>query len=138
MSGAVDHLVTSDDPLYEGLVVDGFDYNVSTAMEGLVVINEEAAGDTSLGRTVVREERSGPYSVSADFPTFEAIRTTSQHPLGLWHYTEWATGERELYDSVEDPWELTNLAKDKAYADVLDQLAADLDVEFRGAAQPSS
>jgi len=96
-------------------------------------------GETDhLERTVVREERSGPYSVRADFPPFEAIRTTSQHPLGRWHYTEWATGERELYDSVEDPWELTNLARDKAYAEVLDQLAADLDAEFRGAAQPSS
>ncbi len=77
---------------------------------------------------MVREERSGPY---ADVPAFKAIRTTSQHPLGRWHYTEWETGERELYDSVEDPWELTNLVKDEAYADVVDQLAADLEAEFR-------
>jgi N-acetylglucosamine-6-sulfatase len=96
-------------------------------------------GETDhLERTVVREERSGPYSVSAGFPTFEAIRTTSQHPLGRWHYIEWGTGERELYDSVEDPWELTNLARNESYAEVLEQLAADLDAEFRGAAQPSS
>jgi len=84
-----------------------------------------------LERTVVREERSGAY---ADVPAFKAIRTTSQHPLGQWHYTEWATGERELYDSVNDPWELTNLVKDEAYADVVDQLAADLEAEFRGSA----
>lgn len=43
-SGAVNHFATSDDSLYNGLVVDGFDYNVATATQGLVVIDEEAAG----------------------------------------------------------------------------------------------
>lgn len=80
-----------------------------------------------LGRTVVREERSGRY---ADAPEWRAIRTTSEHPLGRWHYIEWATGERELYDSVADPWELTNLAKDDGYGDVVAVLAADLQAEF--------
>ena len=40
VSGAVDHLVSSGDPLYDGLVVDGFDYHVATAQEGIVVITE--------------------------------------------------------------------------------------------------
>lgn len=82
----------------------------------------------SLERTVVREERSGRY---ADAPEWRAIRTTASHPLGRYHYTEWATGERELYDSLEDPWELTNLARDDGYDEVVAQLAADLDAEFR-------
>jgi arylsulfatase A-like enzyme len=98
----------------------------------LPLLDGEAA---SLDRTVVREERSGEYS---GLPTFEAIRTTLQHPLGRWHYIEWGSGKRELYDSIEDPYELTNLAGREAYADVVQQLAADLDAEFRGAAQPSS
>ena len=90
-------------------------------------------GETDhLERTVVREE-SGPGYPSA--PQFWAIRTTSQHPLGLWHYTEWATGERELYDSVNDPWELTNLAKREDYADIVAQLSADLDTEFGAQAE---
>ena len=85
-------------------------------------------GETEgLARSVVREERSGPY---ADAPAWQAIRTTSQHPLGRWHYTEWATGERELYDSVEDPWELTNLAKGGEHDEVVAQLSADLAAEF--------
>jgi hypothetical protein len=29
--------------------------------------------------------------------------------LGRWHYVEYEGGKRELYDSVEDPWEVTNL-----------------------------
>ncbi len=81
----------------------------------------------SLERTVVREERSGHY---ADAPEWRAIRTTAQHPLGRYHYTEWATGERELYDSLEDPWELTNLAQDDEYDQIVAQLAADLEAEF--------
>jgi arylsulfatase A-like enzyme len=80
-----------------------------------------------LDRTLVREERSGHY---ADAPAFRAIRTTSQHPLGRWHYIEWATGERELYDSVADPWELHNLVKDAEHRDIAAALSDDLRAEF--------
>jgi N-acetylglucosamine-6-sulfatase len=45
-------------------------------------------------------------------------------------YTEWDTGgqfpERELYDTYADPYELTNLAGDPAYAGVVNQLSAEL------------
>jgi arylsulfatase A-like enzyme len=80
-----------------------------------------------LERSVVREQ-SGP-----GYPTLPeswSIRTTSQHPLGRWHYAEYETGERELYDAVADPWELENLAADPAHADTVARLAADLRVEF--------
>lgn len=54
-------------------------------------------------------------------PAWWAIRTTAQNPLGLWHYIEYATGEKELYDvsggpcyewspgDPGDPCELNNL-----------------------------
>ncbi len=80
-----------------------------------------------LERTVVREERTESY---ADVPAWRAIRTTSEHPLGRWHYVEYDGGKRELYDSVGDPWELTNLVGDERYADIVKQLAADLEAEF--------
>ena len=90
-------------------------------------------GETDhLERTLVREERSEPY---ADVPAWRAIRTTSQHPLGRWHYVEYEGGKRELYDSVEDPWELVNLVRDEAYAEVVKQLAADLAAEFASEAE---
>jgi N-acetylglucosamine-6-sulfatase len=45
-------------------------------------------------------------------------------------YTEWDTGgripERELYDTYADPYELTNLAGNPAYAAVVNQLSAEL------------
>jgi arylsulfatase A-like enzyme len=80
-----------------------------------------------LERTLVREE-SGPGYPSA--PRFWALRTTSQHPAGRWHYIEWVTGERELYDSIADPWELTNLARGGAHDEVVSQLSAQLRAEF--------
>ncbi len=40
MSGAVDHIVTSLDPRYDGIVVDGVPYNLATPDAGVVVIKE--------------------------------------------------------------------------------------------------
>jgi hypothetical protein len=55
--GAVDHLVTSDDLSYEGVLVDGFNYNVATAEEGIVIIHESG------GFTAVRE--GGPVTIDS-------------------------------------------------------------------------
>jgi arylsulfatase A-like enzyme len=38
----------------------------------------------------------------------------------------WTTGERELYDLDQDPWEYDNVAGDTEYAEVENHLAADL------------
>lgn len=43
-------------------------------------------------------------------------------------YIELATGERELYDLVRDPHQLTNVAADAAYAGVVARLSASLEV----------
>jgi hypothetical protein len=48
VSGAVDHLVRSDDIFYDGLVIDGLDYNVTKDGEGLVVIDEGLDGFTAI------------------------------------------------------------------------------------------
>jgi arylsulfatase A-like enzyme len=41
-----------------------------------------------------------------------AVRTTPLSPLGLWHYVEYQSGFRELYNLAPnaDPWELNNVA----------------------------
>ncbi len=36
-------------------------------------------------------------------PAWWAIRTTEDNPLGFWHYIEWDTGEKELYDLSGGP-----------------------------------
>ena len=99
----------------------------SEAADGLSLLPLLDGEAKSLPRTVVREERSGDY---ADAPAWRAIRTTAQHPAGRYHYTEWATGESELYDSSEDPWELANLAVDGDHDELVAQLSADLAAEF--------
>ena len=59
VSGYVNHLVTSGDPLYDGLVVDGIDLNVATPTTGNVIITETG------GFTAVRE--GGPVSIDKYF-----------------------------------------------------------------------
>jgi arylsulfatase A-like enzyme len=51
-------------------------------------------------------------------PAWYGVRTTLGYSDTRWVYTEYATGERELYDLTSDPQQLTNLVRDPAYADV--------------------
>ena len=53
-------------------------------------------------------------------PAFYSIRTTD------WRYVELASGEKELYNEVRDPYELHNLAGNSADAGVQKQLQAQL------------
>ncbi|GGO80245.1 hypothetical protein GCM10011348_16530 [Marinobacterium nitratireducens] len=111
VSGAVDHLVTSDDVLYNGLVVDGFDYNVSTALEGLVVINEEA---TNNGSTIVREE-SEQLDQFADFYT---LRLSQELELGDVVYVTVSAArspQEERDDLLNNPAPLSDGAGDSIW-----------------------
>ncbi len=53
---------------------------------------------------------------------YEAVRSADG-----FIYAEYESGEAELYDLGEDPFQLENVAGDSAYADVQDRLAARLD-----------
>ena len=55
-------------------------------------------------------------------PYYEAIRTAE------WKYVRYETGELELYDLVNDPYEMQNLAGDAQYADLMAQLGQQLDL----------
>jgi len=101
VSGAVDHLVKSDDFLYNGLLIDGIDYNVASKQEGLVVINEEAAGDATQGRTIVREDTVGMFD-------FYTVRLAEQLTAGQVVYITVSASrsnqeERDGYDLNPDP-----------------------------------
>ena len=71
-----------------------------------------SASNPSLGRDAVLEQSH----------YWRAIRTTSASPLGRWHYAEYDSGERELYDSVNDPWELENIAGRPENAELVQNL----------------
>jgi len=60
--------------------------------------------------------------VGAMIPEFYAVRTAT------WKYVEYSTGEVELYDLVNDPYELINLAGQGKYADIQAGLAARLEM----------
>jgi arylsulfatase A-like enzyme len=86
----------------------------------------------TLGRDVLREQ-AAPLGFK---PGFRGLRTTPSNPFGRWHYVEYDTGERELYDSVGDPWELRNVVDDPENADVAAALAERLQAEFADEAAP--
>lgn len=92
---------------------------------------------TRLGRDAVLDEMPDG-TQSRDVPPWWAVITTSSSTLGLWHYIEYQTGEKELYDlsggpcwrwtvgSPGDPCELRNRAGDRSLATVQAALAARL------------
>lgn len=54
--------------------------------------------------------------IGAHIPEFYALRNAA------WKYVEYSTGEKELYDLANDPYELNNLAGQAEYAEVQAQL----------------
>jgi len=59
--------------------------------------------------------------VGSKIPEFYAVRTAQ------WKYVEYVTGEVELYDLINDPYELNNLASLPQYASVIAELKIKLD-----------
>jgi N-acetylglucosamine-6-sulfatase len=71
-------------------------------------------------RTSVLMQYQGPRS-EGDSPTFWAVRA------GGWKYVELATGETELYDLENDPYELVNVVTEPENAERVASLAEELD-----------
>jgi arylsulfatase A-like enzyme len=59
--------------------------------------------------------------IGSKIPEFYAVRTTE------WKYVEYSTGETELFDLRNDPYELNNLTNAPEYADVKAELKVKLD-----------
>jgi arylsulfatase A-like enzyme len=88
--------------------------------------------DTSLHRDAVLEDL--PFAVGVGAPAWFSVDTTTSSFLGLWQYTEYATGERELYDMsggpcsawapgmAGDPCQLVNQIANPAYSGVVTAL----------------
>jgi arylsulfatase A-like enzyme len=58
--------------------------------------------------------------VGSIIPQFYSVRTTE------WKYTEYSTGEVELYDLVNDPYELQNVAGKRDYKEIQAELVVKL------------
>jgi arylsulfatase A-like enzyme len=59
--------------------------------------------------------------IGSKIPEFYAVRNAD------WKYVEYSTGEKELYDLKNDPYELENLADQPEHADIQKQLKIRLD-----------
>jgi arylsulfatase A-like enzyme len=90
-------------------IVDVANASPGLVMDGRSLIPVAQNPGIESGRELLIEE-----------PSFEAIRTER------YIYAEHATGERELYDLQNDPFELVSRHNDPAYATVEAQLAARL------------
>ena len=93
-----------------------------TAPDGVSLLPLLSGTAANLGREGLLE-----VSYLASRATWQAVRTTALYEGGLWHYVEYSTGERELYDVAADPYELENLAGIAGYEARIADLAALLD-----------
>ncbi|MDQ0612685.1 hypothetical protein QF046_000326 [Microbacterium sp. W4I4] len=95
ISGAVDHIVLSDDPRYDGIVVDGVPYNFATPGSGVVVIKESGSS------TSVREGTTGGPITERDYYTVEL----SHAPTGSVYVTVSAalSPDEEARDTFHNP-----------------------------------
>ena len=98
LPGAIDHLVTSKDPNYQGVAAEGFGYNVAGAQEGLVVISETA------GFTAVRE--GGPGAV--DFYTVRLARALMQNEVVYVAVSATRSAQEEASNRLINPGGLAN------------------------------
>ena len=74
--------------------------------DGLSLVGLLNGSTESLARDAVLESHYGGQN-----DTWSALRTTRVFDRDhLWHYVEYADGFRELYELLDDPWELDNLA----------------------------
>jgi N-acetylglucosamine-6-sulfatase len=60
--------------------------------------------------------------IGSIIPEFASIRTK------VWKYTEYSTGENELYDLIGDPYELQNLSSDASKLEIISELALKLQI----------
>jgi arylsulfatase A-like enzyme len=69
-----------------------------------------------LDRAFIYEEMLHPGPQGGGRPAWYGIRTTLGYSDTLWVYTEYSTGEVELYDLSRDPLQLANLARRRDHA----------------------
>jgi arylsulfatase A-like enzyme len=98
-------------------IVDAANAQPGLAMDGrsLLGVIANPASDEDRELLVEAPPRSG-----SNNPSFAAIRTER------YLYAEHSSGERELYDLRDDPFELKSLQRETAYAQRRSRLAADL------------
>ena len=99
-------------------IVDAADAQPHRSLDGVSLLELARRPSLFTERDILLE--NGPGGTSGKNPRYRAIRTSR------YKYVEYKTGERELYDLAEDPYEKRSLHADPRLADVRQRLAAKL------------
>ena len=118
LSGSVDHQVTSGDPLYDGLGIDGVNVNVATPQQGNVVITE------SNGFTAVRE--GGPVAADSYFVRLATAPTATVYVT----VSGARASQEEADDAFANPSPLPNGEADSIWLSTKASLSNPLPEQF--------
>jgi arylsulfatase A-like enzyme len=94
--------------------------SIPDSVDGMSLVPLLENKDTPWRDALLLEHWPTEEGVGAIIPEFYSVRTSQ------WKYTEYSTGECELYDLVNDPYELQNLANRWRYRDIQSNLEARL------------
>jgi arylsulfatase A-like enzyme len=92
-----------------------------STMNGLSLVPLLKDSNASWRDDILFEHWPTEAGIGSKIPEFYAVRTSD------WKYVEYSTGEKELYDLKNDPYELVNLAGQSQYAQIEAELKIKLD-----------
>jgi N-acetylglucosamine-6-sulfatase len=90
--------------------------SIPDTVDGMSLVPLLESGYTPWRDALLLEHWPTEEGVGAIIPEFYSVRTIE------WKYTEYVTGECELYDLINDPYELDNLANQGRYRDIQSEL----------------
>ena len=94
---------------------------IPNAVNGLSLVPLLKDANATWRDSLLLEHWPTEEGVGSKIPEFSAVRNAD------WKYVEYSTGEKELYDLKNDPYELENIADKPAYAEIQSQLKIRLD-----------
>lgn len=112
----IDSSLVANIDLYS-TIADWAGFQVPESVDGLDMVPLLEDSDAPWRDALLLEHWPTEEGVGSMIPEFYSIRTQE------WKYTEYSTGEVELYDLIHDPYELQNVAGKKEYRELQAGLA---------------
>jgi len=94
---------------------------IPNAVNGMSLVPLLKDSNATWRDSILLEHWPTEEGVGSKIPEFYAVRNAD------WKYVEYSTGEKELYDLKNDPYELENIADKPAYTEIQKQLKIRLD-----------
>jgi len=94
--------------------------SIPESIDGLSLLPLLTNNQVAWREDILIEHWPTEQGVGSMIPKFYSVRTIE------WKYVEYVTGEKELYDLVNDPYELVNLAGKTEYKEIENLLAEKL------------